>query len=222
MVVCYLLRYKFWKLFTTVCQRALHKRKLYVIYFDTNFESYSQRRTAASRHASGCMLSTSIQILKAIHNANWTAAKSCSVVCYLLRYKFWKLFTTQLLQRVGDCQLYVIYFDTNFESYSQQSWFVFPSGYCCMLSTSIQILKAIHNMNLSDDYTNGVVCYLLRYKFWKLFTTAGLLIGISLSLYVIYFDTNFESYSQRVMLLQYILRGCMLSTSIQILKAIHN
>ena len=67
---------------------------------------------------------------------------------------------------------------------------------CCMLSTLIQILKAIHNRG--DR--------LARYNL----------------LYVIYFDTNFESYSQLAVQRALAIAGCMLSTLIQILKAIHN
>ena len=92
--------------------------------------------------------------------------------------------------------LYVIYFDTNFESYSQLSVFACYKPEGCMLSTLIQILKAIHNKRCK---CGGVV--------W---------------LYVIYFDTNFESYSQRMCLHTEFCRSCMLSTLIQILKAIHN
>ena len=61
---------------------------LYVIYFDTNFESYSQQYAAEYIKERGCMLSTSIQILKAIHNWRWWARMRQGVVCYLLRYKF--------------------------------------------------------------------------------------------------------------------------------------
>ena len=67
---------------------------------------------------------------------------------------------------------------------------------CCMLSTLIQILKAIHNCQ--PNYVSHV------------------------ELYVIYFDTNFESYSQPLGVYIISSRGCMLSTLIQILKAIHN
>ena len=112
---------------------------LYVIYFDTNFESYSQHRDLHGQRRRRCMLSTSIQILKAIHN-NPRSAPVTS-------------------------ELYVIYFDTNFESYSQHG-FVFGFRFVsCMLSTSIQILKAIHNQPFIVTGSTSVVCYLLRYKF---------------------------------------------------------
>ena len=65
-----------------------------------------------------------------------------------------------------------------------------------MLSTLIQILKAIHNDTAKENIISG--------------------------LYVIYFDTNFESYSQLILNTEQILNSCMLSTLIQILKAIHN
>ena len=147
-----------------------HLMPLYVIYFDTNFESYSQLEPLQLLLSISCMLSTLIQILKAIHN-------------YLLVGRYLDL-------------LYVIYFDTNFESYSQPISWCWHRRWCCMLSTLIQILKAIHN---SRGTRNG----------WSL-------------LYVIYFDTNFESYSQPPALHTTAFDGCMLSTLIQILKAIHN
>ena len=144
---------------------------MYVIYFDTNFESYSQPTFVSSPLSFG---------------------------------------------------LYVIYFDTNFESYSQHILLLSSADCSCMLSTLIQILKAIHNLSPLLLCSCPVVCYLLWYKFWKLFTTYGLMGFEGRKLYVIYFDTNFESYSQHLFF--YILdrRGCMLSTLIQILKAIHN
>ena len=144
---------------------------MYVIYFDTNFESYSQRFSHTFAFLLGCMLSTSIQILKAIHNPGEFLLIARIVVCYLLRYKFWKLFTTTFLIHADLQELYVIYFDTNFESYSQRITNAATNPDCCMLSTSIQILKAIHNINACKFIAIRVVCYLLRYKFWKLFTT---------------------------------------------------
>ena len=221
-VVCYLLRYKFWKLFTTWTCLTIIPTVLYVIYFDTNFESYSQLLACLLGFLCRCMLSTSIQILKAIHNASCCCNTSCAVVCYLLRYKFWKLFTTKEMRICHLGTLYVIYFDTNFESYSQHgSWNIFVK-FSCMLSTSIQILKAIHNHVAQASWVARVVCYLLRYKFWKLFTTTNWTTSPNGRLYVIYFDTNFESYSQLKTNCCVTLTRCMLSTSIQILKAIHN
>ena len=139
------------------------------------------------------------------------------VVCYLLRYKFWKLFTTRFMKYLRKIQLYVIYFDTNFESYSQPCCASIVGGSCCMLSTSIQILKAIHNNQLNYLSKREVVCYLLRYKFWKLFTTENELLRNFDTLYVIYFDTNFESYSQPRSPWSPRTPRCMLSISIQIL-----
>ena len=57
--------------------------------------------------------------------------------------------------------LYVIYFDTNFESYSQPRWQDRACEHCCMLSTLIQILKAIHNKFRAVGFGLQVVCYLL-------------------------------------------------------------
>ena len=168
------------------------------------------------------MLSTLIQILKAIHNTVWYYFLDVRVVCYLLWYKFWKLFTTCSDILAAIPSLYVIYFDTNFESYSQLSRERVSKVCCCMLSTLIQILKAIHNFIRSSKACELVVCYLLWYKFWKLFTTYGAATAGNRGLYVIYFDTNFESYSQLVLQARYGAFGCMLSTLIQILKAIHN
>ena len=65
--------------------------------------------------------------------------------------------------------LYVIYFDTNFESYSQPRWQDRACEHCCMLSTLIQILKAIHNIPSRQSMLYIVVCYLLRYKFCSQF-----------------------------------------------------
>ena len=87
---------------------------LYVIYFDTNFESYSQLSRIRPILTLSCMLSTSIQILKAIHNNMTLTLSPLRVVCYLLRYKFWKLFTTPRVCYPRSSWLYVIYFDTNF------------------------------------------------------------------------------------------------------------
>ena len=221
-VVCYLLRYKFWKLFTTRGVAAAGVYGLYVIYFDTNFESYSQLPSASVAYTVGCMLSTSIQILKAIHNVHSWRTYWNVVVCYLLRYKFWKLFTTVHTVRGKRAPLYIIYFDTNFESYSQLVDLSNRMTICCILSTSIQILKAIHNVICNAWRQRNAVYYLLRYKFWKLFTTAGAATAGNRGLYIIYFDTNFESYSQQTVQRARAIEGCILSTSIQILKAIHN
>ena len=57
---------------------------LYVIYFDTNFESYSQHGRGNVEPFEGCMLSTLIQILKAIHNSLVPYVCKPNVVCYLL------------------------------------------------------------------------------------------------------------------------------------------
>ena len=272
MVVCYLLWYKFWKLFTTFDSILYVEDLLYVIYFDTNFESYSQQNQRnevqetvvcyllwykfwklfttiwANKSITWCcMLSTLIQILKAIHNSMSKSTAQTKVVCYLLWYKFWKLFTTPKIYERLKRGLYVIYFDTNFESYSQLVFVWYQKELGCMLSTLIQILKAIHNACARGKTTTmlyviyfdtnfesysqlfgqinllrGVVCYLLWYKFWKLFTTLPLCFPACAGLYVIYFDTNFESYSQRSGLYMNTLLCCMLSTLIQILKAIHN
>ena len=184
--------------------KAIHNRKqfvwyykeLYVIYFDTNFESYSQPPHASRTHPHGCMLSTLIQILKAIHNKSQITPLRALVVCYLLWYKFWKLFTTARREE--------------------------GTFFGCMLSTLIQILKAIHNLFHTFEAVHVVVCYLLWYKFWKLFTTRCLGSIARKRLYVIYFDTNFESYSQHKWQVSSRRLCCMLSTLIQILKAIHN
>ena len=245
--VYYLLRYKFWKLFTTdkirhypnhscilstsiQILKAIHNDPckaypviaLYIIYFDTNFESYSQLYVDICNVVTCCILSTSIQILKAIHNLTGPLTTNRYAVYYLLRYKFWKLFTTSLILNVLSSSLYIIYFDTNFESYSQLVLQARYWAFSCILSTSIQILKAIHNLIGLFFKFDAAVYYLLRYKFWKLFTTVTDHTFARVRLYIIYFDTNFESYSQPQLLKPTDVSCCILSTSIQILKAIHN
>ena len=92
--------------------------------------------------------------------------------------------------------LWFEYKDTNFESYSQ--------------------------LNVQHNARKRVVIRVQRYKFWKLFTTTGAVLTILNLLWFEYKDTNFESYSQRMIAADSALRGCDSSTKIQILKAIHN
>ena len=141
------------------------------IYENTNFESNSQLLLVERNNFRSCVVSTKIQILKAIHNLK--VEKSCTqiVVLYLRKYKFWKQFTTIISWKILFWRLCCIYENTNFESNSQLTNL---PAYClgsCVVSTKIQILKAIHNYLKSTGDMLSVVLYLRKYKFWKQFTT---------------------------------------------------
>ena len=120
-----------------------------------------------------CVVSTKIQILKAIHNCRPQAKRYWGVVLYLRKYKFWKQFTTLKLFLFFLRLLCCIYENTNFESNSQPFRELPTECYCCVVSTKIQILKAIHNPFLNSFYFVIVVLYLRKYKFWKQFTTVS-------------------------------------------------
>ena len=144
-VVLYLRKYKFWKQFTTEKFYRTRKRMLCCIYENTNFESNSQPYKVGEVKLPCCVVSTKIQILKAIHNQQWLIRSRTSVVLYLRKYKFWKQFTTYIdyLQIIE--WLCCIYENTNFESNSQLKRKTQNTRKCCVVSTKIQILKAIHN-----------------------------------------------------------------------------
>ena len=192
------------------------------IYENTNFESNSQPNRKRRGTLSCCVVSTKIQILKAIHNYYVLIVFCNIVVLYLRKYKFWKQFTTSRFLVWFLTQLCCIYENTNFESNSQLIPMIGQIGLRCVVSTKIQILKAIHNWNISVRIKKVVVLYLRKYKFWKQFTTIRRKLWLFDSLCCIYENTNFESNSQPVFLVVKIWVGCVVSTKIQILKAIHN
>ena len=170
-VVLYLRKYKFWKQFTTSLNLPFTVTVLCCIYENTNFESNSQRVNVMYRNTSSCVVSTKIQILKAIHNVYFCKSQGFLVVLYLRKYKFWKQFTTPDLDLTLYPELCCIYENTNFESNSQPLPALAPGWPSCVVSTKIQILKAIHNDGSVVITDKDVVLYLRKYKFWKQFTT---------------------------------------------------
>ena len=115
---------------------------------------------------------------------------------YLRKYKFWKQFTTLGCFFFKFNWLCCIYENTNFESNSQLVSENILLFVCCVVSTKIQILKAIHNYGAVAAAGANVVLYLRKYKFWKQFTTLTALIAYCVRLCCIYENTNFESNSQ--------------------------
>ena len=170
-VVLYLRKYKFWKQFTTSLFGGSPKDMLCCIYENTNFESNSQLEVVSFAHWNRCVVSTKIQILKAIHNWNISVRIKKVVVLYLRKYKFWKQFTTIRRKLWLFDSLCCIYENTNFESNSQPVFLVVKIWVGCVVSTKIQILKAIHNFDGVNCVLCSVVLYLRKYKFWKQFTT---------------------------------------------------
>ena len=166
------------------------------IYENTNFESNSQPWVASSLNSIGCVVSTKIQILKAIHNLFLRISCFLFVVLYLRKYKFWKQFTTMAPLQQPEQMLCCIYENTNFESNSQLVGGIGAAFLCCVVSTKIQILKAIHNCCCYRVWYLDVVLYLRKYKFWKQFTTNRQLFLEFTGLCCIYENTNFESNSQ--------------------------
>ena len=141
------------------------------IYENTNFESNSQHINKRFIHRISCVVSTKIQILKAIHNYAIDKPILVIVVLYLRKYKFWKQFTTLPIYWFIPKLLCCIYENTNFESNSQR-YTIFADKFAgCVVSTKIQILKAIHNLFPLQLSFERVVLYLRKYKFWKQFTT---------------------------------------------------
>ena len=171
MVVLYLRKYKFWKQFTTYLPYYTKVIRLCCIYENTNFESNSQPVSSKSHFHRCCVVSTKIQILKAIHNLNQWFYRRTNVVLYLRKYKFWKQFTTDPVTSRFTSTLCCIYENTNFESNSQPLIKIASNFPSCVVSTKIQILKAIHNSVENFLISTGVVLYLRKYKFWKQFTT---------------------------------------------------
>ncbi len=221
-VVLYLRKYKFWKQFTTFLLNLPFFRLLCCIYENTNFESNSQQRHPASLFRLSCVVSTKIQILKAIHNTKEQETQMSVVVLYLRKYKFWKQFTTAELITENHTTLCCIYENTNFESNSQHTGLSGNELFSCVVSTKIQILKAIHNTRTVHAFSFFVVLYLRKYKFWKQFTTSPLSTITPPALCCIYENTNFESNSQLKNSWTTPKVSCVVSTKIQILKAIHN
>ena len=218
----YLRKYKFWKQFTTQSGWKFLNAELCCIYENTNFESNSQPTQIIIIIIKGCVVSTKIQILKAIHNSINERHYDFAVVLYLRKYKFWKQFTTGCVLFVPFRLLCCIYENTNFESNSQLLLCFVLMYQCCVVSTKIQILKAIHNLyNICQDII-CVVLYLRKYKFWKQFTTIIENIFLEILLCCIYENTNFESNSQLNIATKETKISCVVSTKIQILKAIHN
>ena len=170
-VVLYLRKYKFWKQFTTNTRVKNSAYLLCCIYENTNFESNSQHINKRFIHRISCVVSTKIQILKAIHNYAIDKPILVIVVLYLRKYKFWKQFTTLPIYWFIPKLLCCIYENTNFESNSQR-YTIFADKFAgCVVSTKIQILKAIHNLFPLQLSFERVVLYLRKYKFWKQFTT---------------------------------------------------
>ncbi len=167
----YLRKYKFWKQFTTIRTSIWKTLLLRCIYENTNFESNSQLTSRRWRKVLCCVVSTKIQILKAIHNKTPTTQILIIVALYLRKYKFWKQFTTCKEYSENDAMLRCIYENTNFESNSQPSSFPVLLLKGCVVSTKIQILKAIHNLKVPFRRLWKVALYLRKYKFWKQFTT---------------------------------------------------
>ena len=170
-VVLYLRKYKFWKQFTTNFSLISIAVWLCCIYENTNFESNSQQIRRIFTEGLSCVVSTKIQILKAIHNIAVALLAEKVVVLYLRKYKFWKQFTTIHQKMFYLSWLCCIYENTNFESNSQHHSVHLFESIGCVVSTKIQILKAIHNPNSKNNWRNCVVLYLRKYKFWKQFTT---------------------------------------------------
>ena len=196
-VVLYLRKYKFWKQFTTNFSLISIAVWLCCIYENTNFESNSQQIRRIFTEGLSCVVSTKIQILKAIHNIAVALLAEKVVVLYLRKYKFWKQFTTVSSLVLWVLPLCCIYENTNFESNSQLDYRATPPVASCVVSTKIQILKAIHNFTAVQGATALVVLYLRKYKFWKQFTTNAFKWNFINSLCCIYENTNFESNSQR-------------------------
>ena len=116
--------HKFWKQFTTVMSITLSVIVLFPMQIYTNFESNSQPANATYFIAQSCFRCKFTQILKAIHN--WTNCLE------------WTL------------QLFPMQIYTNFESNSQpwqQKRFHKLSCFRCKFT---QILKAIHNLNITN------------------------------------------------------------------------
>ena len=221
-VVLYLRKYKFWKQFTTNTRVKNSAYLLCCIYENTNFESNSQPLFFTPTTNGGCVVSTKIQILKAIHNQTPCYTLYVQVVLYLRKYKFWKQFTTRVLNWLICFWLCCIYENTNFESNSQLYSGRKLPVVRCVVSTKIQILKAIHNIQHFGIDNTRVVLYLRKYKFWKQFTTMSTGTKITTQLCCIYENTNFESNSQLGIEPTNVGVSCVVSTKIQILKAIHN
>ncbi len=192
------------------------------IYENTNFESNSQLWNSILNVITCCVVSTKIQILKAIHNLQPPHQHLYLVALYLRKYKFWKQFTTISHLIAQKKLLRCIYENTNFESNSQLHLCRRRFTTSCVVSTKIQILKAIHNNVHFYRCFKVVALYLRKYKFWKQFTTSRLLIASVIKLRCIYENTNFESNSQLLLVFGFLTQGCVVSTKIQILKAIHN
>ena len=218
----YLRKYKFWKQFTTCALWTKTNAWLCCIYENTNFESNSQLSKPQGSKYKCCVVSTKIQILKAIHNLLHGCINQWSVVLYLRKYKFWKQFTTSFSLISIAVWLCCIYENTNFESNSQPILGIWELGISCVVSTKIQILKAIHNWTLRNGRKTTVVLYLRKYKFWKQFTTVFFIVTEIYKLCCIYENTNFESNSQPSGIEIFVPLCCVVSTKIQILKAIHN
>ena len=110
----------------------------------------------------------------------------------------------------------------DFESNSQLHWSWIRNFCSCESSRKPMILKAIHNSHSLRPSGTSVASHHANLWFWKQFTTESVIECHKQPLRVITQTYDFESNSQLVLLVAFLVNSCESSRKPMILKAIHN
>ena len=170
--------------------------ELCFIYQRYDFESKSQQFRRLNLFDLSCVLYTKGTILKANHNICIIIYLKNRVVFYIPKVRFWKQITTYPISGYVKNTLCFIYQRYDFESKSQHEYNNVIAGLGCVLYTKGTILKANHNYHLQINSSCIVVFYIPKVRFWKQITT--------------------------ILVIIWIVCGCVLYTKGTILKANHN
>ena len=183
---------RFWKQFTTCITFIYPVAAVFTVLQRYDFESNSQQGLVATSVESRCLPYCKGTILKAIHNK--TNLRDCIVMVFTV------------LQRY------------DFESNSQQDK---PQGlYCyrCLPYCKGTILKAIHNWNFGNTFTERGVYRIAKVRFWKQFTTQRGSSTICSQVFTVLQRYDFECNSQHVLPIIVITSGVYPEAKVQFRK----
>ena len=164
---------RFWKQFTTPTVITIHVTRLCFGRQRYDFESNSQRTFKRGGLRTRCVSDVKDTILKAIHNVSLWQPESFLAVFRTSKIRFWKQFTTDVIESVTNLGLCFGRQRYDFESNSQLVGSLSDWDVGCVSDVKDTILKAIHNRTTCTITGGHAVFRTSKIRFWKQFTTCS-------------------------------------------------
>ena len=161
-----------------------------------DFSSKSQQVVSRVFPPICCFVYRKGTIFQANHNIFAIAIASCRVVLYTAKVRFFKQITTCSYSWCIPCMLFCIPQRYDFSSKSQLTSLSVWLTDSCFVYRKGTIFQANHNKIIDNIYTNGVVLYTAKVRFFKQITTHNSRDLLKLMLFCIPQRYDFSSKSQ--------------------------